>query len=312
MKRFLIFILCLVISIFLSAQKPSIGQYLQEGDTVGYVDYILELISNYKDDFPKDSLLYHLEHVISITQKQERLSDHFWAKKKLIDFQRTLNPDLNNIQDRTLALIAEIESYLPNDSLLEILSNTYQTRAYQFKYDGSPDTAILYSRKAIDLHQITKDSFHQVLSYETLAKSYERLANWDSCIAVSERGLEIVEDLISNDIFLFNRVMYAICLTKKGTSEEAIEQLDILEGELEKVNWEKKHYYAWLCKDVSLCYEILDRPRKALKMQRLYSEAISSGPRLKLEYDLEDLRKKYTDQAKENQILTLEIENQKS
>lgn len=309
-RLFLIFYLILFCFTNGYNQSHIAENYLARNDTLGYIDYILNIAANSRGDMSQDSLLWHLEQVIKIASENEYTSKQFWAKLRLIDVSYKLYSSEKIGNQEYLKLIKELEALSSDKSTLKVLAHTYHTYAYRIQ--TKPDSIIFYAEKSIELSKQVGDLFLLALAYRSLSALNQRLKKWTECIKYGEASLSIADSLPPNEVFLSNRIHLADCLAQNGDFEKALSELEITRATLIQLDWKKQHYLAILCKDSGRLYEQLNFPYRALEMQKLYTKAITTGPRLKLEDQIKDLRQKFVDQEQEKEILNLELRHQKT
>ena len=289
----------------------TLRQLLLQGDTLGYINYVVNDAYDNRESYAQDTLYAYLEKAEALALQTNNMTDYLWVKYRKIGFYFVETVEHPAIKKDLLDFIHELEQLPPNPKYLTVLGHAYSMLS-DFK-TLSVDSSIYYIQKSVDLAPIIKDTFLLILNLEDLAKISRARGDWKNCIKYGEKGIAVIQTQPYLHQYLYNYQCFVGCLVEMKKYDQVEPYLDFLWEKFLEIDWEKEYYGLLdLCRDGSFIYEKLGKYKRALALRKIYQKIYESQYRQKLIQELDQVRRSLETQEKENQILSLELQNRRS
>ena len=293
-------------------QSDTIEQILEERDTLGYIDYALHLVNNDRESYPQDTLYTHLLRAMDLALMVKDTVKYFWVKYNLLRFDVIGYEISTEKAGKYAGFIEELKQYAPNPDYLKVLSHTYLD--YVESAELPEDSSIYYYTKILELQEIVKDSFLIILVHGHLSYLHNNKGNHKACIEYGKKAVDLIASQPFHNLYLFTYTELSDCLIKNDEVAEAQKYLEFvwqyLTASNSKIN--EKYFLLDLYREAAKLYEKLQNYERAFSIQKMYQELYESEQIQNLSNDIEQLQVKLETQEKENQILSLDLENKKA
>jgi signal transduction histidine kinase/DNA-binding response OmpR family regulator len=300
--------LCLLQASKLMGQD-TLAQLLAKKDTVGYVDYVVNIQMKDRELYPQEALYHHLQTSIRLAEQRGDTLNALWAKYSFATFF-----EYSSGQEHTkqlLKLMRELEQYPKEVKYVKILAHVYSNYSNEKLLPN--DSVFYYLNKSIALHSLAQDTLLLMLNYKNLSIYHKRMGSIADCIENGYIAVQLSKYAPNFYLNVENNIHLTDCLISSGRWEEAETQLLQISKWLSKIDSNKEHLLAInILRAVPPLYERLNQPEKALYYQKQYTQLLQSSLRQKWEGEIRQLEVAAKTQEKENEILALELKNQKA
>ncbi|MEM7370607.1 MAG: ATP-binding protein [Bacteroidota bacterium] len=315
--KYLIAFCLLMIGLNAFSQKPDL-ELLK--DSLEKVNRRIDSLKVGNQYYSQDTIYKEILRSIDLAEQIGDTASMLWSKYFLT--HTIFSQDSKNRRKSLRQLFQLIQSY-PHplkQEYAKVLAHAYNK--YSFPDFGIPfhlqdlfpiDSSIVYIEKSIALFPLAKDTFLQMLNYKELMEKDLRRNDYANCLEHGRETIRLAAHTPPIWIKVQNHIFFVECLIENGMLEEARKQLNIIEQYKEQAEaGEAYKLLQNLGKNVAAQYAKIEEHEKAYEYQTYHTEYLESEFHQQRQGELQRLNLAYETQEKENEILRLDLENQKA